>query len=298
VKAKLFILYLLSCTLILTGICQPPAYKYVYYFDKDLQSCARANSVITGKGFKEENGLLKLDYFITESGVLLMSVHFTDTTLSTLQGVFQSYYINAVLEKEGSYNLGMMQGLWQQWDNKGLKTDSMIYDKDYKVKYAAFYHHLKGKKLATYKFTDSLQNTFVEKNYSEKGDIFREVNFIGQRGLLKNYDSSGVTMDSVFTREVIEASFPGNWNDYLRKNLNADILNEKAATGIYTVVVAFVVTKDGNLTDIRLEEPLGNKADAEAIRVIKKSPRWKPAKQYGSYVSAYRRQPITFIVQY
>ncbi|MEQ1678624.1 MAG: energy transducer TonB, partial [Chitinophagaceae bacterium] len=37
--------------------------------------------------------------------------------------------------------------------------------------------------------------------------------------------------------------------------------------------------------------------EEEAMRVIKKGPKWTPAVQNGRQVKAYRKQPITFQVQ-
>ena len=37
--------------------------------------------------------------------------------------------------------------------------------------------------------------------------------------------------------------------------------------------------------------------EEEAVKVIKKGPKWTPALQNGRNVNAYRRQPITFQVQ-
>ena len=37
--------------------------------------------------------------------------------------------------------------------------------------------------------------------------------------------------------------------------------------------------------------------EQEAVKVIKKGPNWKPALQNGRNVNAYRKQPITFVVQ-
>jgi len=37
--------------------------------------------------------------------------------------------------------------------------------------------------------------------------------------------------------------------------------------------------------------------EEEAVRVIKKGPKWTPAIQNGRQVNAYRKQPITFQVQ-
>jgi periplasmic protein TonB len=37
--------------------------------------------------------------------------------------------------------------------------------------------------------------------------------------------------------------------------------------------------------------------EAEAVKIIKKGPNWKAALQNGRNVNAYRKQPITFVVQ-
>jgi len=295
-----FLLFI--CLFLSFSFLKAQDYKYVYYYDKDLKSCRQSRSVITAKGYKEE-GLLKLDYFNNETGKLLMSVHYTDSTLNISKGLFQSYYENGVIEKEGNYDNDMKQGLWQHWDDKGLKTDSSIYEKDYRIRYAQFRYYHKDKSLSSYAFTDSLQNTFEQKYFSNKGIVWSDVNFYKQKGLLKTYDSAGIKLstDSVFTREEIEASFPGGqpgWVNFLRKNLNAAVPTDNGAPeGRYPVVVKFKVNTDGTITDIKAETNKGYGTEKEAMRIIQISPRWIPAKQYGRIVNAYRRQPMTFLVQ-
>jgi protein TonB len=72
--------------------------------------------------------------------------------------------------------------------------------------------------------------------------------------------------------------------------------NNRAPAGIYNVIIKFVVNKEGIVTNVTAENAPGYGTEKEAIRVITSSPKWKPAKQYGRYVNAYRRQPITFVV--
>jgi len=300
VQLKLFIFCLFCFFFVSTTFSQQ--YQYVYYFDKDLNPCSKANAIVSGKGFND-NGLIKVDYFVNQTDFLLMSVHYSDSALNMPQGLFQSYYINAVLEKEGNYDNGEMQGLWQQYDKKGLKTDSIIYEKGIRVKFASFIHGFKSNGVANYSFTDSLQNTYEEKNFSEDGVLQSEVYFYRQKGLFKSYGNNGVVVktDSVFTREKIEPEFPGGdvaWGNFLKKNLNALVPSEKGApNGTYTAIVTFVVTTDGSLDDITAESSAGFGAEAELIRVIKKSPKWKPGKQFGRYVNILRKQPSTFLVQ-
>ena len=70
-----------------------------------------------------------------------------------------------------------------------------------------------------------------------------------------------------------------------------------APAGTYTVVVQFVVDKEGNMSDVKALTSHGYGMEDEAVRVIKKGPQWKPAIQNGRNVKAYRRQPITFQIE-
>ena len=105
----------------------------------------------------------------------------------------------------------------------------------------------------------------------------------------------------IFTKVEVEAGFPGGdaaWRNYLQKNLNTEVPSDNGAgEGTYTVIVKFVVSKDGSLSQIECETDPGFGVCQEAIRVIKRTKNWTPAIQNGRNVNAYRRQPITFLVQ-
>ncbi|MEO8770583.1 MAG: TonB family protein [Ferruginibacter sp.] len=107
--------------------------------------------------------------------------------------------------------------------------------------------------------------------------------------------------DRIFDRVEVEASFPGGddgWRKYLGANIDADTpIRHKAKRGQYPVVIKFIVNKDGVISDVKAETSFGHGMEEEAIRVIKKGPKWLPAMQNGKKVNAYRRQPITFVVE-
>lgn len=103
--------------------------------------------------------------------------------------------------------------------------------------------------------------------------------------------------DEPFTRVEIEAKYDGNWEKFLRRNLNPDLpANNGAPAGRYPVLIQFVVDIDGSVSDIRPLTVLGYGMEEEAMRVLKKATNWKPAFQNGNHVKAYRRQMITFVV--
>jgi protein TonB len=106
--------------------------------------------------------------------------------------------------------------------------------------------------------------------------------------------------DKVFTVVQIAAEFPGGlpaWAKYLERNLNRDLPVENGAPpGKYTVIVSFIVSKDGSISDVVAENDPGYGTKAEAVRVITKGPKWKPAVQNGRNVIYRHKQSITFLV--
>lgn len=59
------------------------------------------------------------------------------------------------------------------------------------------------------------------------------------------------------------------------------------------IYVTFVVEKDGSLTDIKVLRDIGYGTGAEAIRVLKKCPKWTPGEQNGKKVRVLYSLPIS-----
>ncbi len=106
--------------------------------------------------------------------------------------------------------------------------------------------------------------------------------------------------DQTFTKVEVEADFPGGmgaWRKFLERNLSADVATSAGApAGSYTVVVQFIVDKEGNVSEVKAQTSHGYGMEEEAVRVIKRSGKWTPAIQNGRQVKAYRKQPVTFMV--
>ena len=103
----------------------------------------------------------------------------------------------------------------------------------------------------------------------------------------------------VFTKVEIEPAFKGGesaWKNFLMKNLNANVPVENGAPeGTYTVVLQFIVTHEGAITDVKALTNHGFGMEEECIRIMKLSS-WLPGIQNGRHVRAYKKQPITFVV--
>jgi protein TonB len=110
-----------------------------------------------------------------------------------------------------------------------------------------------------------------------------------------------VGRDAVFTKVDVEASFKGGtdaWIRFVQKNLKGEVpVNNGAPAGHHTVVVQFIVDGEGNISDIQALTRQGYGMEEEVMRVIRLSPVWEPAKKDNQTVKAYRKQPITFVVE-
>ena len=102
---------------------------------------------------------------------------------------------------------------------------------------------------------------------------------------------------NVFIEE--EASFPGGWDayfEYLKKNLRyPDLARDNNISG--TVVVQFVIDKDGSVYKAEVIRDIGGGCGQEVLRVIKAMPKWNPAKHNGKPVRSAFNQPVIFILE-
>jgi len=62
------------------------------------------------------------------------------------------------------------------------------------------------------------------------------------------------------------------------------------------VQVAFVVEKDGSVSDVKVIKGIGGGCDEEAVRLIRNSPKWRPGVAKGAIVRTNYLLPITFQV--
>ncbi len=109
------------------------------------------------------------------------------------------------------------------------------------------------------------------------------------------------TTNAIFERVDVEATFPGGideWRHFLERNLNPNVpLDNGAPCGKYTVYVQFIVDKDGRVSDIKPLTHEGFGMEQEVVRIMKESGLWDPAMMKGKPVKAYRKQPVTFMVE-
>lgn len=90
----------------------------------------------------------------------------------------------------------------------------------------------------------------------------------------------------------VQPEFPGGsagFSKYVQKNYRTPEVDQDLKGRVF---VEFVVEKDGSLTDIKVIRDLGFGTGAEAIRMLRNAPRWKPGVQNGKTIRVRYSLPI------
>ena len=101
--------------------------------------------------------------------------------------------------------------------------------------------------------------------------------------------------------DVVEQmpQFPGGAEElmkFLQKNLKyPEEAKNKGLQG--SVVVTFIVDKDGSVEEPSIARSVDPLLDAEALRVVKLMPKWKPGMQSGKFVRVKYNVPVSFRLQ-
>jgi hypothetical protein len=180
-----------------------------------------------------------------------------------------------------------------------IVTQSILNEQDAVKKYGE-----KGKygaiELTGKYWDDDITNMTIYKNDSTTK--VTDKNLDDLIGKIDTYHPDSMNLDDnkVFVKVEVEAAFRGGekeWRNFLNRNLDVNVPVKKGCKpGTYTVVVQFIVAKDGRVSDVRALTNHGFGMEEEAIRMIKKGPDWLPAIQNGHNVKAYRKQPFTFVI--
>ena len=90
--------------------------------------------------------------------------------------------------------------------------------------------------------------------------------------------------------------FPGGWSafmQWLTKNLKyPESAKRNRIQG--TVIVTFIVNKDGSIASTKVSTSADPVLDAEALRVMKMMPKWKPGMDHNKICRTMIAVPVVF----
>lgn len=213
------------------------------------------------------------------------------------EGIWQTYHENGMDLDSGLYVGGHRLGVGLSWNEDGYVTDSSYYDGKGNGVEVSWYAN--GPVFSAGRIINDTSKTRKWVYYHKNGQTMasEEYDNTGNRLSCNCFTEEGEKMSEC---EEKEAYFPGEeqgWSRFLQKNLDAMVpIRNKVSAGYYTVLVRFVVNTDGSVGDITPMTRLGFGMEQEVVRLMKKSPKWIPAVQFGRKVKAYRLQPVTFAV--
>jgi periplasmic protein TonB len=149
--------------------------------------------------------------------------------------------------------------------------------------------------------------TLEEKEIAVSGSITREGSYDGINTMpVETAGPGNIVNESavvppaapeIFAADNVDepAEFPGGklgLSRFLQRNLVNPGVEENHRV---QVMVRFVIDKEGNIARSELEKEGGKIYDEEVLRVIRKMPKWKPARQHGNPVPMYFVLPVTFV---
>lgn len=123
-----------------------------------------------------------------------------------------------------------------------------------------------------------------------------EVEIIEDTGEEEEEVEEEVAEPEIFTIVEQQPEFPGGevaLLKYLQKNIKyPPIAKENGIEG--TVYISFIVFEDGSIQQVKVARDIGGGCGKEAMRVVKKMPRWKAGKQRGKPVRVRFNIPVKF----
>ena len=287
------------------------------YYDWQWKSCdvslARFYAVVK----MTDTGWFRNDFFMATQK-LQMSGLYQDEATETENGWFRYFYSNGNLSSTGRYVNGKKDGLWLSfhyngiisdssvyeadringtrigWFNNGYMADSAVYTSDGKAVYVSWFDDgtpssagrlLNKKKESTWQYFHKNGNKAALEKY-QQGNLISRI----------YYDEQGIQLADTGNRDK-GAVFKGSeikWRNFLENNLEFPRQIALVNTNIITVVLNATIDEEGNVEDVYVEIPFNSVFDDEALRVMKKSPKWTPATDHNRKIKSYIRQPISF----
>lgn len=107
-------------------------------------------------------------------------------------------------------------------------------------------------------------------------------------------DAPAITEDKTIFNTVEVMPEPVGGMEAFNKFLSRNLRYPDGSEAQGRVILTFVIEKDGSITAIQVLRSIAPELDAEAIRVLKKAPKWKPGIQNGRPVRVQYTIPFNF----
>jgi len=110
------------------------------------------------------------------------------------------------------------------------------------------------------------------------------------------YAQSGADTSKIFEIVEVLPEYPGG-QDSMMKFISSNVQYPEEALNAEiqgTVVIQFIIEKDGSISNIKVVRDVGGGLGEEAARVVGMMPAWKPGMQLGEPVRVKIAAPVRF----
>lgn len=294
----------------------------VRYLDGELNETPKPSvfTVMTLKT-KDPQGNHLIQDFNMETGKKLRHFYISAQDSTLLTGPYAEFYKDGKPRKKRTYKNGQRIGIWMQWHNNGQVQDSCFYNDqqhiegiakawfpDGRINDSAWYPVDSAGKgiLYHYNNTGRLVGKGTMKNNQKHGiwtyfyasgiPSLEEYYENNKRMSMICYDKNGrrTSGDCIPDREARFGSGVSDWTNYISGEVSRGVGRLYIDQAGGDVMVAFAIDTTGEVTEVKIEKGSNTELDNYAYQIIKKSPKWQPAKSHNQFVKAYRRQRISF----
>ena len=312
---------LLSLFLLLIQISFAQKREEFFNFSFKPESASPYYYVVTEK---KDSLWYRIAYYVSQK-TQAMEGWYKDEAGKVAQGDFTWFHPNRTQKSKGRFSNGKKDGPWLEWNEAGAMIDSSTYKAGKHIGVSMRWHD-NGMGKDSLNFNEpgtGVQVSWYDdghlasvgrwvqelkqgswKYFHKNSKLMATEDFMaGKKGPCLCYDENGVQLDSATCEEkeaVPAGDIPG-WRRFLEQSLSR-LLQEKAntrqwTTGQITVIVRFVVKEDGSLAEFAPVTQYGKGMEEKVIRMLQRSPKWTPARQWGRVVKSYHTQPVTFEIQ-
>jgi len=260
-------------------------------------------------------------YFISQKSQA-MEAFYKDEACKIPDGYMTWFHPTRVPKSKGLYVDGKKEGTWLEWNDKGLLIDSANYKNGNRTGVSYRWHNNgmlrdsldfdgqgNGVQVSWYddgslacagRWIQDISKRGRWKYYHKNGETMATEDYeYGKKVTCTCYNESGVQLDSTacIDREAEPSGGKKGWQSFLEEGmtgvLDAKVRNREWSEGQATVVIRFIVEPDGSLSDFTSLTNYGSSIEYEVIRMLRRAPRWTPARQHGQAVRSFHTQPLT-----
>jgi antitoxin component YwqK of YwqJK toxin-antitoxin module len=287
------------------------------YYDWQWKPCEPGLSRFYSVMKNTDSGWFRTDYFTANNGLQMIGL-FRDSACEIKNGYFVFYYANGNVSAAGRYADNKKDGMWLSFYYNGMMSDSLVYETGRPIAVELGWHQNgymsdssvykpDGSGVRVFWFDNGTPSAAGKTIGNKKDGRWVYFHKNGKTAAIEDYREDVLTSKTYFDEEGKEltdttnkdrqADFNGGnakWQKYLQKNLVFPYGYKLINTDVITVVIAATINEEGNIENAYVEIPFKAPFDSEALKALKRSPKWLPAISHNRRVKMNIRQAVSF----